>query len=162
MLPGVWRVETPGSGYDGAMSENQNEPGPGQRPSDAERDLAEHERPDVGLIADEDLPEDLQPTDDNPLGRVLQVLDVDITHADHGLSPAGLDHAGGAGAADGGQQQGGFGATAQPQQPAAPAGQSPFGLASRDHQRIGSREFTEPNKKPPPVSRRGWSACAWT
>lgn len=69
MLPGVWRVETPGIGYDGPMSENQNEPGPGQRPSDAERDLAEHERPDVGLIADEDLPEDLQPTDDNPLAK---------------------------------------------------------------------------------------------
>jgi len=25
--------------------------------------------PDVGLIADEDLPEDLQPTDDNPLAQ---------------------------------------------------------------------------------------------
>jgi len=51
------------------MTENQNEPDPGRRPSDAERDLAEHERPDVGLIADEDLPEDLQPTDDNPLAK---------------------------------------------------------------------------------------------
>lgn len=25
--------------------------------------------PDVGLVADEDLPEDLQPTDDNPLAQ---------------------------------------------------------------------------------------------
>jgi hypothetical protein len=50
------------------MSDNANESG-GRRPSDAERDLAEHERPDVGLIADEDLPEDLQPTDDNPLAK---------------------------------------------------------------------------------------------
>jgi hypothetical protein len=27
------------------------------------------EEPEVGLIADEDLPEDLQPTDDNPLAQ---------------------------------------------------------------------------------------------
>jgi hypothetical protein len=56
------------------MTENQNDSGQDAR-SDAERDLAEHERPgrtgtpDVGLIADEDLPEDLQPTDDNPLAK---------------------------------------------------------------------------------------------
>ena len=31
----------------------------------------ENETPDVGLIADEDLPEDLQPTDDNPLAKDL-------------------------------------------------------------------------------------------
>ena len=41
------------SGYDAVMSESSNE----------------HETPDVGLIADEDLPEDLQPTDDNPLAQ---------------------------------------------------------------------------------------------
>jgi hypothetical protein len=29
----------------------------------------EHETPDVGLISDEDLPEDLQPTEDNPLAQ---------------------------------------------------------------------------------------------
>lgn len=29
----------------------------------------EHETPEVGLIRDEDLPEDLQPTDDNPLAK---------------------------------------------------------------------------------------------
>ena len=29
--------------------------------------------PDVGLIADEDLPEDLQPTDDNPLAQYPDV-----------------------------------------------------------------------------------------
>lgn len=41
------------SGYDAVMSENSNE----------------REQPEVGLIADEDLPEDLQPTDDNPLAQ---------------------------------------------------------------------------------------------
>ncbi len=40
-------------GYDGTMSENSNE----------------RETPDVGLIADDELPEDLQPTDDNPLAK---------------------------------------------------------------------------------------------
>jgi hypothetical protein len=64
------RVETAAAGYDACMTENENKPraqdgGAG----DAERDLAEHERPEVGLIADEDLPEDLQPTDDNPLAK---------------------------------------------------------------------------------------------
>ncbi|MGA9749787.1 MAG: hypothetical protein WBQ50_20230 [Nocardioides sp.] len=29
----------------------------------------ERETPDVGLIADDELPEDLQPTDDNPLAK---------------------------------------------------------------------------------------------
>jgi hypothetical protein len=42
-----------GSGYDAVMSESSNE----------------HETPEVGLIPDEDLPEDLQPTDDNPLAQ---------------------------------------------------------------------------------------------
>jgi hypothetical protein len=52
------------------MTENQDQPRPQDGGAgDAERDLAEHERPDVGLIADEDLPEDLQPTDDNPLAK---------------------------------------------------------------------------------------------
>ena len=41
------------TGYDGLMSENSNE----------------RETPDVGLVPDEDLPEDLQPTDDNPLAQ---------------------------------------------------------------------------------------------
>jgi hypothetical protein len=41
------------SGYVAVMSESSNE----------------RETPDVGLIADEDLPEDLQPTDDNPLAK---------------------------------------------------------------------------------------------
>lgn len=49
------------------MTENQNEPGRG--PSHEERDLAEHERPDVGLVGDEDLPEDLRPGNDNPLAK---------------------------------------------------------------------------------------------
>lgn len=51
------------------MTENQHEPRPGQQPSDAERDLAEHERPERGLIADEDLPDDVRPGDDNPLAK---------------------------------------------------------------------------------------------
>lgn len=70
-------MDTAPCGYDGRMSETDNEPQQGT--TDAERDLAEHERPphktsepqqpDVGLISDEDLPEDLQPTDDNPLAQ---------------------------------------------------------------------------------------------
>lgn len=51
------------------MTENQHEPTPGQDPGDAERDLAEHERPEKGLIADEDLPEDVRPGPDNPLAQ---------------------------------------------------------------------------------------------
>jgi hypothetical protein len=51
------------------MSEHEHDPAPEGGRSDAERDLAEHERPDVGLIGDEDLPEDLRPTDDNPLAK---------------------------------------------------------------------------------------------
>ena len=50
------------------MSETDKRPGE-QAKKDAEQDLAEHERPEVGLIGDEDLPEDLQPTDDNPLAK---------------------------------------------------------------------------------------------
>ena len=46
-------VERRRIGYGGAMSENSNEPG----------------TPEVGLIADDELPEDLQPTDDNPLAQ---------------------------------------------------------------------------------------------
>ncbi|MBA2464608.1 MAG: hypothetical protein H0V42_06500 [Nocardioidaceae bacterium] len=38
------------------MSEKSNEQEP-------------HETPEVGLIADDDLPEDLQPKDDNPLAQ---------------------------------------------------------------------------------------------
>lgn len=54
------------------MSETDNEPQKGT--TDAERDLAPHERarpdePETGLIADEQLPEDLRPTDDNPLAK---------------------------------------------------------------------------------------------
>jgi hypothetical protein len=50
------------------MSDHEPEQGENPR-QDAERDLAKHERPETGLIADEDLPEDLQPTDDNPLAK---------------------------------------------------------------------------------------------
>ena len=47
----------PAPGYTRAMSES-----PDTDPNRATE-------PDVGLIADEDLPEDLQPTDDNPLAQ---------------------------------------------------------------------------------------------
>lgn len=63
------RVLRTRSGYDASMSESDHEPTTGNSTGDAERDLAEHERPDVGLIGDEDLPEDLRPTDDNPLAK---------------------------------------------------------------------------------------------
>ena len=43
------------SGYDAGMSEPSKENG--------------RETPEVGLISDEELPEDLQPTDDNPLAK---------------------------------------------------------------------------------------------
>jgi hypothetical protein len=63
-------VDRPVSGYGVSMSETENEPTRGrQEQTDAERDLAEHERPDRGLVGDKDLPEDLQPIDDNPLAK---------------------------------------------------------------------------------------------
>ena len=62
------------------MSETDNEPQKGT--TDAERDLAPHERapherpgnadpdqPETGLISDEQLPEDLRPTDENPVAK---------------------------------------------------------------------------------------------
>jgi hypothetical protein len=65
-----WRVNRLAGGYGVGMNETQNEPTQGrQEPSEAERDLAEHERPDRGLVGDKDLPEDLQPTEDNPLAK---------------------------------------------------------------------------------------------
>ena len=60
-------MRTTRSGYDGRMTENQKQPG--DDPLAGNKDLAEHERPDVGLVGDEDLPEDLRPTDDNPLAQ---------------------------------------------------------------------------------------------
>jgi len=48
-----------GRGYDGRMSESSNE-----QTGSAE----EHETPEVGLVPDEELPEDLQPKE-NPLAR---------------------------------------------------------------------------------------------
>ena len=61
------------------MNAESDRPNPAERgPRDSEGqgsddrgsdDLAEHEKPEVGLIADEDLPEDLQPTEDNPLAQ---------------------------------------------------------------------------------------------
>jgi hypothetical protein len=50
-------IPTP-RGYDGHMSESSSENESGS--------TSEHETPEVGLIPDEDLPEDLQP-DKNPL-----------------------------------------------------------------------------------------------
>ena len=45
--------------------------GPGDRAENAQdpEQSKDQETPEVGLIADEDLPEDLQPTDDNPLAQ---------------------------------------------------------------------------------------------
>jgi hypothetical protein len=64
------RVEQRCRGTTSSMTDRPSTPDPAQGgPEDAQRDLAEHERPEVGLIADEDLPEDLQPTDDNPLAK---------------------------------------------------------------------------------------------
>lgn len=57
--PGIIRGER---GYDGPMSEPTNEP------TDSDRDSAGTETPDVGLISDEQLPDDLQP-EKNPLAR---------------------------------------------------------------------------------------------
>jgi hypothetical protein len=37
--------------------------------NDESRKAERREEPEVGLIADEDLPEDLRPTDDNPLAK---------------------------------------------------------------------------------------------
>ena len=52
------------------MSESEHKPHPDpQGGTDARPDLAEHERPETGLISDEELPEDLRPTDDNPLAK---------------------------------------------------------------------------------------------
>lgn len=58
-------------GYDGSMSETEKEPNPDQQGNvdDSRRDLAEHEQPEAGLISDEELPQDLQPSDDNPLAK---------------------------------------------------------------------------------------------
>jgi hypothetical protein len=58
------------SGYAGDMSENSTEDS-AEKSSDETRqdERGERETPEVGLIADEDLPEDLQPTDDNPLAQ---------------------------------------------------------------------------------------------
>ena len=61
------------SGYDAVMSESSNE----------------HETPDVGLIADEDLPEDLQPTDDNPLAQDPSETDDDSSNASSGDGSSG-------------------------------------------------------------------------
>ncbi|QNN54485.1 hypothetical protein [Nocardioides mesophilus] len=44
-----------------------NQAGTGTGTDRADKQL--HEAPEVGLIADEDLPADLQPTDDNPLAQ---------------------------------------------------------------------------------------------
>ena len=48
----------------------------------------ERETPDVGLIADEDLPEDLQPTDDNPLAQAPSESG-DADEDDGGDGPSG-------------------------------------------------------------------------
>lgn len=67
-------VQGPGSpwappGYTDPMSQ------PTDQPNDRTGDQTG--RPEVGLIRDEDLPEDLQPTDDNPLAQDPERSDTD-------------------------------------------------------------------------------------
>jgi hypothetical protein len=82
------------AGYDDPMSETDSEPQKGR--TDAERDLAEHERPqkerevpDVGLVPDEDLPEDVRPSDDNPLAKDPDEDDDGDGHGDDGSGLGG-------------------------------------------------------------------------
>ena len=58
-----------------------DEPGAEDQPGSSTRD---RETPDVGLISDEELPEDLQPTEDNPLA---QDPDTDEPGKDSGAAP---------------------------------------------------------------------------
>ena len=53
-----------GRGYDGRMSESSNESGGSSNEQTGSAE--EHETPEVGLVPDEELPEDLQPKE-NPL-----------------------------------------------------------------------------------------------
>ncbi|MGH3369692.1 MAG: hypothetical protein ACRDPR_06805 [Nocardioidaceae bacterium] len=74
------------------MSEPTNEPtdqsAAEQREDDGSSDLAHHEKPEVGLIADEDLPEDLQPTSDNPLAQTPDDQDPGASSEDHEKDPS--------------------------------------------------------------------------
>lgn len=58
-------------GYDADMTSSTDD-GRGERAENPEQDdaaSAERETPDVGLIRDDELPEDLRPTEDNPLAQ---------------------------------------------------------------------------------------------
>ena len=69
------------------MSESEHEPNPDQQgDTDSTKDLAKHERPERGLIPDEDLPDDLRPSDDNPLAK-----DPDDSEEPSGGPAAGAD-----------------------------------------------------------------------
>lgn len=79
------------------MSES-NEP-----QKDAERDLAEHERPqgtkpEIGLVSDEQLPEDVRPTEDNPLAKNPGDEDDDSETGMSGPKVEGMPDAGSPGA----------------------------------------------------------------
>lgn len=52
---------------------------------------SEHETPEVGLVPDEDLPEDLQPTDDNPLAKDPAEETDSTTDAGPGGTPDKVD-----------------------------------------------------------------------
>jgi hypothetical protein len=71
------------------MSENRTENDHGNNSDEAQR--GERETPEVGLIADEDLPEDLQPTDDNPLAQDPSETDdsQEGDSSDSGSGPSG-------------------------------------------------------------------------
>ena len=49
---------------------------PGHQPSDSEKDLAPHERPDVGLIGDEDFAEVAEAMSPNSAGAILMYENV--------------------------------------------------------------------------------------
>lgn len=78
-----------GTGYDGGMTTPTNDGRPDDRT----------ETPETGLVPDEELPEDLRPSDDNPLAQDPDESD-DTQDADPGGEPkvAGMPDVGAPGA----------------------------------------------------------------
>lgn len=72
MVAGVGTAE---EGYAGHMSQS-----PDVDPNQATE-------PDVGLVPDEDLPEDLQPTDDNPLAQTPEQREAGEKEKQEGEAP---------------------------------------------------------------------------
>lgn len=86
-----WR----GDGYHFGMTTPHDDGPAGEKPDDDAATEAQdggstrdRETPEVGLIADEELPEDLQPTEDNPLAQDPDESD-DATDAGPGAGPGG-------------------------------------------------------------------------